>query len=150
MGNGGIGVFLGAPDPSANLVTDNLHKQIIQQYYDQVYHATTVAAAQAAVANFVTPGIKVHRDGEIRTGVVALGQSVVATLADFPDLHIDIREMVAAGTRVAYRINVTYRDPAFPVGTPRNRLVRGIIITRFVNQRMAESWVQYEPTQNFP
>ena len=148
MGNGGIGPFGGSADPTANPNADTAHRNVIEQYYAQVYNAASDAAAQNAVANFVTPGIKIHRDGQVRKGVVLLRQHVAATRANFPDIHVDLREMVAAGNRVAYRMNVTFRDPASPVGTPRNRRVRGIAITRFLNQRMAETWVHYEQEEN--
>jgi steroid delta-isomerase-like uncharacterized protein len=75
-------------------------------------------------------------------------QSISGFRAAFPDLHLTIEDIVAAGDKVAYRWSVegTFENEIMglqPTGE-RGSPVRGITIDRFEGDKIAESWSQWD------
>jgi hypothetical protein len=87
--------------------------------------------------------VKVHREGKISIGRPALLAQITQSLGMFANLQVVVQATVAAGNRVAYRINVTHDDPSGQ-GTIT---IRGIGLCRLTTSptspRIAESWVSY-------
>jgi steroid delta-isomerase-like uncharacterized protein len=75
-------------------------------------------------------------------------QAISGYRAAFPDLHITIEDIFAAGDKVAYRWSVegTFENEIMglqPTGE-RGDPVRGITIDRFEGGKIAESWSQWD------
>ena len=75
-------------------------------------------------------------------------QAISGYRAAFPDLHIAIEDIFAAGDKVAYRWSVegTFENEIMglqPTGE-RGDPVRGITIDRFEGGKVAESWSQWD------
>ena len=75
-------------------------------------------------------------------------QSISGFRDAFPDLHLTIEDIFAAGDKVAYRWSVegTFENEIMglqPTGE-RGSPVRGITIDRFEGGKIAESWSQWD------
>jgi steroid delta-isomerase-like uncharacterized protein len=75
-------------------------------------------------------------------------QSISGYRDAFPDLHLTIEDIFAAGDKVAYRWSVegTFENEIMglqPTGE-RGSPVRGITIDRFEGDKIAESWSQWD------
>jgi steroid delta-isomerase-like uncharacterized protein len=75
-------------------------------------------------------------------------QSISGYRDAFPDLHLTIEDIFAAGDKVAYRWSVegTFENEIMglePTGE-RGNPVRGITIDRYEGDKIAESWSQWD------
>lgn len=92
----------------------------------------------------------VHPDVLIRTplpieatGAEALKQVSEILLRAFPDLHIEVEDMIAEGDKIVFRNTVTGTHRGEYMGVPptgRFITYREIMIARFVDGRIAETW----------
>jgi predicted ester cyclase len=138
MGNGAILPFVADPDDPADIAAEGQNQLTIRDYYARLYGDKDLDA----LASFVSPGITIHRDGQVQRGIAALRTQIIATLANFPDLQVSLQEVVAAKDTVAYHLTVTYTNAD---GEPVS--VEGIGMSRLSNGLVAESWVTYREPQ---
>lgn len=92
----------------------------------------------------------VHPDVLIRTplpieatGAEALKQVSEILLRAFPDLHIEVEDMIAEGDKIVFRNTVTGTHRGEYMGVPptgRFITYREIMIARFMDGRIAETW----------
>jgi predicted ester cyclase len=68
-------------------------------------------------------------------------QYVGAALKRFPDMHVDIEDMIAEDDRVVVRNHWTGTD----TGSGRKLSFRGIVIWRIANRQIVERWAYLEP-----
>jgi predicted ester cyclase len=81
----------------------------------------------------VPPGMPPGPDGAI--------QYVGAALKRFPDMHVDIEDMIAEDDRVVVRNHWTGTD----TGSGRKLSFRGIVIWRIAKRQIVERWAYLEP-----
>ncbi|MEU5992114.1 ester cyclase [Spirillospora sp. NPDC047418] len=77
------------------------------------------------------------------TGGDALKQVVAMLLRAFPDLHIEVEDVIAEGDKLVFRNTVTGTHQGEYMGVPptgRFITYKEIMIVRFVDGRIAETW----------
>lgn len=78
-----------------------------------------------------------------KTGAAALKHVWTALFAAFPDLHLEVEDMIAEGDKVVVRNTVTgtHRGPYMGLEpTGKTVTYNEIFIFRFVDGRIAETW----------
>jgi predicted ester cyclase len=141
MGNGGVGPFLGAVnDHESNFQREDDNMKTVRRYYDRIYNAQKFDE----LSSFVSKNVKIRRDKQVLGGRDNLRAQIEHTFDQFHNLKVAVREMVASGARVSYRINVEH-DVSDT--NPARRRIRGIGHCRLSGGRIVETWVHYEPSE---
>lgn len=94
--------------------------------------------------NLYTDDALLHGYG-LEPGRDAIRQFYLGYLAAFPDTHIALEDVIAAGDRVACRYRFTGTHRAEVMGVPatgRRVEIEGLTILRFRDGRCAERWAQ--------
>jgi steroid delta-isomerase-like uncharacterized protein len=77
------------------------------------------------------------------TGAEALKQVGAMLLRAFPDLHVEVEDVIAEGDKVVFRNTVTGTHQGEYMGVPptgKTITYREIMIVRFTDGRIAETW----------
>lgn len=96
------------------------------------------------------PGVITHRSGrEDMRSLEEYKQYLQDFRTDFPDLHVDIHEIIAEGNAVSDRwaISGTFTGPGkvFPVpGTGRKVVCTGTWFGHFEDGKIVEDWYTYD------
>ncbi|MEU8319589.1 ester cyclase [Nonomuraea sp. NPDC048881] len=103
-----------------------------------------VEAFGKAVDEVVHPDVLIRTPLPIAaTGAEALKQVGAMLLHAFPDLHIEVEDVIAEGDKVVLRNTVTGTHRGEYMGVPptgRSITYREIMIVRFADGRIVETW----------
>jgi len=80
-------------------------------------------------------------------GHAAFKQFVTNLRTGFPDIHVTIEDMMAEGDKVVWRWRITGTHTGELMGIPptgRPVTMTGIVISRFVNDKWAEDYVNWD------
>jgi steroid delta-isomerase-like uncharacterized protein len=121
------------------------NKTVARRFFEEVWNKGNLAVANAIVtADQVT-----HDPNTPNTAPGPEGAKQVASFyrGAFPDLHFQLEDVIADGDKVVVRITATgthQRElPGIPV-TGKRIAVHGIVIQRFEDGKIVESWVQFD------
>jgi steroid delta-isomerase-like uncharacterized protein len=101
------------------------------------------AVVEAVIDEVVAPDMVFHAAPGGATGAAAVKAVWRLLLRAFPDIHVEIEDVIAEGDRVVFRNTVTGTHRGEYRGiTPTGRSVtyREIFIVRFADGRIAELW----------
>jgi steroid delta-isomerase-like uncharacterized protein len=94
------------------------------------------------IDEIVEPGVKNHTPVEA-TGAQVLEELFARLHQAFPDLHVTVEDMIEEGDKVVGRNTLTGTHQGEYMGLPptgKSITYNEIIIFRFVNGRIAETW----------
>jgi hypothetical protein len=136
MGNGAIIPFLlSSPDDSSDLARAAQNIETIRHFYERVYVPHLVDAADSLVKD----SYQLHRDGLILEGLNNLKELIEETFSRRKHLQVEIGQIVASTSHVAYTLKITYTN----VLGHRFR-VNGLSMSRIEDDLIAATWVTYE------
>jgi predicted ester cyclase len=93
------------------------------------------------------PGYVGHGPGPAVVGAEAFKQFVMMWRTGFPDFHMTIEDLIAAGDQVAWRVTITGTQHGSFLGVPpTSRSIRTtcIVITRFDAGKWAEDYIEVD------
>ena len=122
------------------------NKALMQRWFEEVWNQGNTGAIPEMLASDSCSRGLVNNVGE----PVQAGQFkgfVEGMRTTFPDIKFVVEDAVAEGDKVATLVTVrgTHRGPGFglePSGKPVE--IQGLILTRFENGKIAESWNQFD------
>ena len=139
MGNGAIlPFFMPNPEGAEETAAAHRNEQTVRQYYARIYGNGDVAA----LGSFVTDDIKIHRDHQVQKGIKVLYAQIIATLANCPDIRVEVETLVSSKEGVAYQVSVYYTN-----ARGQRIRVRGTGLCRFEDGLINETWVSYLPRE---
>ncbi|WP_027331541.1 ester cyclase [Mycolicibacterium tusciae] len=113
------------------------------RFHDAV-NAGDVASLARAIDEFVLPDAQIRTPLPIdATGPEKLKQVWWMLFSIYPDLHVAVDDLIAAGDKIVVRNTVTGTQQGEFMGTPptgRSVTYHEIFIFRFVDGRVAETW----------
>lgn len=115
------------------------NKAFVRRWFEEVWNQRCVATIDELLPS---DGI-VHGLGGDMRGPAAFKPFHSAYCAAFPDLTIQIEDMVAEGDKVAFRFHATATHDGDDLGfkaTHRRMVIDGMGIVRVVNDRLVEGW----------
>jgi predicted ester cyclase len=119
------------------------NKATLQRFHDAVGTGDAEVISRTIDA-VVEPDVLIRTPLPIETtGTQALKEVLTALHRAFPDLHIVIEDVIAEGDKVVSRNTVTGTHQGEYMGLPptgRSITYQEILIARFVNGRVAETW----------
>jgi predicted ester cyclase len=120
-------------------MTNREAREFIRDHFEEFVNKKNV---QIGNVNFAPDFV--DRGADVPPGM-ALGpagaiQYVSGALNKFPDLHVQIEDMIAEDDKVVVRNHWTATDPH----SARRLEFRGIVIWRIANRKIAERWAYLE------
>jgi steroid delta-isomerase-like uncharacterized protein len=101
----------------------------------------------AVVDEHLTPDFIYHGPGGEIKGITDYKQFLANLRTAYPDIHVDVKDIVAEGNLVATRTHCTFtftgQTDAIPP-TGKKVSMSGAIIDRFKNGKLAETWEHYD------
>lgn len=135
-----LGLFATEMDNSA----EQRNKVLVQRYLEESINQKNLAAATATCV----PGIAWHGGAIGEASGIPGFQSVLASLfASFPDLHVEIQDVIAEEDRVAVRVTLsgTQLGSFQGIAATGKRIVSsGTNTYRIAGDRIAEEWWQHD------
>jgi steroid delta-isomerase-like uncharacterized protein len=119
------------------------HKALVRRWFDEVWNQ----GSADAVDQLLAADAVVHGLGEAMTGPEGFKRFHAAYREAFPDVQIEIQDMVAEGDRVAFRWTATATHRGGSLGfAATNRTVRfeGMGIVRVRNGKLIEGWNTFD------
>jgi predicted SnoaL-like aldol condensation-catalyzing enzyme len=114
-------------------------RQFIRNHFDEFVNRKNVEIGNVNFApNFVDHGADVPPG--MPPGPAGAIQYVAEALKRFPDLHVQIEDMIAEDDRVVVRNHWTATDSQ----TSKNLEFRGIVIWRIAARKIVERWAYLE------
>ncbi len=123
---------------------EELNRMIVRRLYEQVANQHNFSA----IDEFVDADVQVHSTiSNLGPGRSGLQRLIDIYVQQFPERHLELHNLIAAGDQVVvrYTLYVTYhREPAAPAATdqPGEAALNGIAIARLTDQRIVELWYQ--------
>ena len=143
------GYWAGAEDGELTLDGDMSADQIARNKaaFTRLHEAQSsgdVEVFRRVVDEVVQPDVLIRTPLPIEaTGSEALKQVGAMLLRAFPDLHIEVEDVIAEGDKVVFRNTVTgtHRGEYMGVAPTGRSITYGeVIIVRFADGRIAETW----------
>lgn len=133
------------PDSAAFWTSQEaLNRLVVRRLYEQVASQQNLAAIDDVVAT----DVQVHSPiANLEPGRNGLHHLVEVYMQQFPERHLELHDLIAAGDRVVVRYTLHGADhaelttPAAAGGT-REATLNGMAIARLVDQRIVEIWHQ--------
>jgi predicted ester cyclase len=126
-------------------MTAGPHEALFRRWIDEAWNRGDLAVLDEIVA----PGFVRHAPGEPREwrGPEGMKQFITVFRTGFPDLHITVDDVVAAGEKVAYRGTATgtHRGELMgiaPTGKPVT--IPYLVLARVAGGRFQEDWLNYD------
>jgi steroid delta-isomerase-like uncharacterized protein len=123
------------------MVEDN--KRLVQRWFDAVWNR----GREDTVDQLMAPDALVHGLGEAIRGPAAFKRFHAAYREAFPDVRIDVEDLVAEGDKVAFRWSATATHRGASLGfaaTNRNVRFEGMGIIRVQNGKLVEGWNTFD------
>jgi predicted SnoaL-like aldol condensation-catalyzing enzyme len=115
-------------------------REFIRNHFEEFVNRKNVEVGNVNFApNFVDHGADVPPG--MPPGPAGAIQYVAAALKKFPDLHVQIEDMIAEDDKVVVRNHWTATDPS----SGKKLEFRGIVIWRIANKQIHERWAYLEP-----
>ncbi len=114
------------------------NKQLVRRYVEEMWNQGRLAAA----ADFLAPDYRRHM-GDRALDAQGQMQRIAGMRAAFPDLRMEIRDLLAEGDRVAMHLRMTGTQQAAFLGvTPSGRSVAmtAVDVLRIADGRIVEHW----------
>jgi predicted ester cyclase len=135
--------FISTEEQPVSTVQETSNKAAFRRLHD----ATNTGDAELvskAIDDHVEPQVLIRTPLPIEaTGAQALKEVFVKLHRAFPDLHIKVEDLIAEGDKVVSRNSVTGTHQGEYMGlSPTGKTVayNEILVCRFVNGRIAETW----------
>jgi len=130
----------------ANSLLD--HKTLAARAASAQCSSAAAAVANKAVDEFFTPDVVIHNTfpGFAR-GAEGARRWNAAVHEAFPDYHVTIDDQIAEGDKVVTRWTVqgTHKGRFQGIApTGRHESITGTTISRYVGQKIAESWIELD------
>lgn len=122
-----------------------LHKAILRRFYEQAINQ----GDDAAIDQIVAPDFVDHTPPApgLPPGPAGVKAAIADLRAAFPDLHIEVEELISEFAFVYARCTMTGTHQGAYLGIPATGTrvrVTGVDIIRFEQSKMAERWGQQE------
>ena len=122
-----------------------IHKAILRRFYDEAINR----GDSAAIDQIVSPAFVDHHPPapDLPPGPAGVRAALVGLRAAFPDLRIEIEELISEFAFVYARYTLTGTHQGEFLGIPatgRRVTVAGVDILRFEQSKMAERWGQQD------
>jgi predicted ester cyclase len=115
-------------------------REFIRNHFEEFVNKKNVQIGNANFApEFVDHGADVPAG--MPPGPVGAIEYVAGALKKFPDLHVQIEDMIAEDDKVVVRNHWTATDSA----SHKKLEFRGIVIWRIANKKIVERWAYLEP-----
>ena len=126
------------PNPRTGM-THAEAREFVRNHFEEFVNRKNVAIGNVNFApGFVDHGADVPPN--MPKGPAGAIQYVAGALKKFPDLHVNIEDMIAEDDKVVVRNHWTATDP-----TTGNKIeFRGIVIWRIANRQLHERWAYLE------
>ena len=124
-------------------MTSDDTKSIVRQYLEHLYNRGDAGAADA----IIDPDVIFHEPAQAIRGREALKVRAVTFRTAFPDLRVDLDDVLAEGDRVATRwtLHGTHcGEFAGLAATGKTVRVSGITIWRIAGGKIREAWGHYD------
>lgn len=118
------------------------NKAIFRRFHDAFAHGGDTEFISTMIDEIVDPDVKSHTPVEA-TGANVLKELFATLHRVYPDLHVTVEDMIEEDGKVAGRNTLTGTHQGEYMGlapTGRSVTYTEIIIFRFVNGRIAETW----------
>ena len=118
------------------------NKTLSRRFFDEVWNKGNMAVLNELIAKDLVNSGPGTLPG-LPTGPEGSKQLVTVYRNAFPDVHFTIDEQIAEGDKVVTRWTAQGTHQAELVGIPatgKSSTVTGIVVDRFVNGKIAESW----------
>ena len=127
-----------AIDPRTGMTHDEA-REFVREHFEEFVNRRNVAIGTVNFSpDFVDHGADVPPGQP--PGPAGAMAYVGRALERFPDMHVEIEDMIAEGDRVVVRNRWTGTD----AGTGQRLQFRGIVIWRIADRRLAERWAYLE------
>ncbi|WP_181958026.1 ester cyclase [Nonomuraea mesophila] len=125
------------------ITTVERNKETLRRFHDAVSTGDEEIISRT-IDEVVQPDVQIRTPLPIETtGTSALKEVFTVLRRAFPDLHIEIEDVIAEGDRVVTRNTVTGTHRGEYMGVPptgRTITYKEILIARFTDGRVAETW----------
>jgi predicted ester cyclase len=133
---------------AARMSAEDARIASFQRYYDEAWSQGNMAM----LGEVLTADTVRHEAGTDRVGIDATASLIASFRTAIPDLRFDIRDMTVDGDRLwAYLVGsgvqtgpFTLADGTSVPATDAPVSIEAIVINRFVDGRIAETWVEYD------
>lgn len=122
---------------------ESSHRHAVQRMIDEAFNAGNLKVLPELIA----PDHVSHLPTGDHYGPEGVRIDIAGFRTAFPDLRLDLDDVIEADERVIYRFTArgTHAGPFLGLpATGRKVRVQGIGIDRFSGNRMVERWVQYD------
>jgi steroid delta-isomerase-like uncharacterized protein len=121
---------------------ESSNKATFRRFHDAFANGGDAEFISTMIDEIVEPGVQNHTPVEA-TGAQVLKELFAAIHRVFPDLHVTVEDMIEEDDKVAGRNTLTGTHRGEYMGLPptgKSVTYKEIIIFRFVNGRIAETW----------
>jgi len=118
------------------------NKATFRRFHDAFANSADTEFIAKMIDEIVEPGVKNHTPVEA-TGAQVLEELFARLHQAFPDLHVTVEDMIEEGDKVVGRNTLTGTHQGEYMGLPptgKSITYNEIIIFRFANGRIAETW----------
>lgn len=119
------------------------NKALVRRWFDDVWNR----GSASAVDQLMSADAVVHGLGEPMQGPAAFKRFHAAYREAFPDVQIEVKDMVAEGDKVAFRWTATATHRGVSLGfaaTNRNVHFAGMGIIRVKDGKLVEGWNTFD------
>lgn len=108
MGNGAIIGIPGTPDDPDEVNRENDNIQTVKDYFCSIWGHQNIASLNS----FLDPDFRIHRQHHHRDGIAKMAAQIIITQMNFPDITVEIDQMVALRDTVTSHLNIRYSNTA--------------------------------------
>ncbi|QFY09699.1 ester cyclase [Nonomuraea phyllanthi] len=125
------------------ITTAERNKETLRRFHDAVSTGDEEIISRT-IDEVVQPDVEIRTPLPIETTGTSAMKEVLAVLRRaFPDLHVEVEDVIAEGDKVVTRNTVTGTHRGEYMGVPptgKSITYKEILIARFVDGRVAETW----------
>jgi predicted SnoaL-like aldol condensation-catalyzing enzyme len=131
--------MMAAPDSSTGMTLEEM-KQFVRDHFEQFVNRKNIEIADRNFApDFIDRGADVPAG--LPPGPAGAKAYVAGALRKFPDLHVEILDIIAEGDKVVVRNHWSATNPE----TEKRIGFSGIVIWRIRHRQLVERWAYLEP-----
>ena len=121
-------------------------RDLTLRFYEEIFNQGSVAAIDELVDDrAVMHGVGISE--RTLTGRAALREQVATLRAAFPDIRIDVEDLVCGGSRSAMRCKASGTHLGDAIGVPatgRRASIEGVSFCRWRDGKLVESWNHFD------